>query len=322
MRTFAWALVAALGQTALLLVLRHVIRMWPVGAAGAAVRMIAAVLIACCLVLPRGGWRRLAIGTQFWPLMLMGFEAIMVNVCWFGALKYTTATNAAVLQRLDLLFVLLLAAALGLEPLHRAQLLILPVLLGGAALVMRVNEFAFGGAGGGKLLGDCLVVVGAFFLAANAFVIRGIMRHMEEDAIGFYNMLLSVPGFLVVIAVEGKLGPEPGYSVGSALAWLGLLGVVSATALVLYYLAMRRMYVWRLRALMLLVPLLTIVLERVLWGVTLAPLQYAGAALLIGGTGLLIVDEIRHRASRPAGAVQREKPDPEVALSIAEEQTS
>jgi len=303
MRTLAWAFAAALGQTVLLLILRKVMAIWPVGVGGGAVRLMAAVIIGAMIVLRDKSWRRLRIGPMAKPLLFMGFESILVNVCWFGGMKFTTAANAAILQRLDLIFVLLIAAAMGYERLHATQWLVLPVLIAGAALVMRVHQFTLSG----HMLGDCLIVVGAFFLASNAFVIRGIMRHMEEDAIAFYNMLLSVPGFLAVAAFERHAAPL-GTSLAPALVWLTLLGVVSAIALVLYYLAMRRMHVWKLRALMLISPLMTIALEHFLWQTTLQPMQYLGAGLLIGGTAALVLAELRQRAAGeavPSGMIHR-----------------
>ena len=48
-------------------------------------------------------------------LLLMGAISLVINLLWFGSVRLTTATNCAMLFRLDLLFVVLIGALLGQE---------------------------------------------------------------------------------------------------------------------------------------------------------------------------------------------------------------
>ena len=57
--------------------------------------------------------------------------------------------------------------------------------------------------------------------------------------------------------------------------------------------ALRRMDVWKLRMYMLSAPVLTAAVEWPLWGLRLAPLQWLGAAIILGGLAVLIRIEAR-----------------------------
>ena len=71
-----------------------------------------------------------------------------------------------------------------------------------------------------------------------------------------------------------------------------------AVSLPLYYVALRRMDVWKLRTFMLATPVLTAIVERLLWGVRLAPLQWLGGAIILAGLAALIQMEWRLASGR------------------------
>jgi len=264
-------------------------------------------LLATTVLLSRRGWRRLVPrGTITW-LFLMGLISIGINLLSFGALKWTTATNAAMLFRLDLLFVLLIGAALGLERIGFWQLLLMPVLLVGLALAVEIQRFTFSG----HIVGDLMVLVAAFGLAGNAFIIRHILRTMDEVAISFYNHATSTLGFVGLALVSREIersGPllrEP-----RAWMWIAALGLSAAVSLPLYYVALGRMAVWKLRTFMLTAPLLVAVVEWPLFGFHLHPLQMLGEAIILLGLLVLIVLD----SHAPRRGIEEPLEEPLVAL--------
>ena len=86
-----------------------------------------------------------------------------------------------------------------------------------------------------------------------------------------------------------------------AWLWVGLLGLLSAFALPLYYAALRRMAVWKLRAWMLAVPVLVAAADWLIWGTRLSGRQGLGAATVLAGLAVLTYVE------RPAIAIQEGK---------------
>lgn len=271
------------------LVLRGALRIWPVGTAGAYSRVISLALLMAWVGMTGKGWRRLRPGKVWRWLLVMGAVAIVINISWFAGLKLTAATSATVLLRLDLLFVVLIGAALGLERISIRGLLTIPVMLVGLVLVMEAHQLSWTG----HLLGDLMVVVAALGLASNAFVVRRILRHMDEPAAAFYNVLMSMAGFWALASYEGLAVPEAVTAYPAAWWWLVAVGIFAGVGAPLYYAALRRMMVWKLRAFLLLSPLIVALAEWAIWGVHLHRLQYLGAALLLGGVLALIWDEAR-----------------------------
>ena len=271
--------------TVFLLVLRGVLHVCAVSVAGALSRVVAVTVLFAWVCAGQGGWRRLRLrGAGRW-LLLMGLVSCTVNFLMFGAYKWTPATNVAVLLRLDLPFVLLIGMVLGLERIGVAGLLTLPVMGVGVALLMQVQRMEFGG----HAVGDAMVVVGAFGLAVNAFVIRHILRTLKEPVVAFYNSLISGLGFWILACAQGFPIPADVRRNPSVWLWLPAFGVVGALTLICYYTALRRLMVWKLRTYLLLSPLLVALAEWSIWDVRLTIAQWLGAALLLGGTGVLVV---------------------------------
>ncbi|NQT12810.1 MAG: DMT family transporter [Planctomycetes bacterium] len=292
MRYAFYASLAIVPWVAFTLLLRFLVKMegWPVGLVGVFSRVVTVPLLVAWILATGAGWRRLRPRGVLGWLLVMGMLSIVINMLWFTSVKWTTATNVAMLFRLDLVFVVLIGAVLGLERIGIVQLALLPLMFVGLALVAEVHKCDFDG----HFVGDLMVVIAAAGLATNAFVIRHILRAMDEEAVALYNHSISMLGFLVLALVGGDFARTAEvFASSSAWLWIGLLGVVGAVGLPLYYFALARMDVWKLRTFMLATPVLTVAIEWPLWGVRLSALQGLGAAVILGGLAALIHIESR-----------------------------
>ncbi len=292
MRQAFYASLAVVPWVVFTLLLRFTVKMegWPVGLVGTFSRLITLPLLGGWILATGTGWRRLLPRRAIGWLLLMGALSIAINLLWFASVKWTTATNVAMLMRLDLIFVVLIGAVLGLERLGPAQLALVPLMFVGLALLSEIQKFDFGG----HLLGDVMVVVAALGLAANAFIIRHILRTMDEEAVALYNHSMSMLGF-VALGLAGGDFARTQEVLAEPAGWapIVLLGVVATVGLPFYYVALRRMDVWKLRMYMLSAPVLTAAVEWPLWGLRLALLQWLGAAIILGGLAVLIRIEAR-----------------------------
>jgi drug/metabolite transporter (DMT)-like permease len=290
MQGIGFALLSIVGMAALTLVLRAALETWPVGLAGTLSRVVTLAALGSWVLARRGGWRRLRPGCAGGWLVLMGLNSIVINLLLFASLLWTTATNNALLFRLDLVFVVLIGGLLGIERIGLKQLMLLPIMLVGVALVGEVEQFEWKG----HLLGDLMVMAGALGFAVNAFVIRHILRTMDEESVALWNHSFSTLGFVVLAAVNGQFGLI-GQIGAERIAWLWIvaLGLVAAAALPLYYAALARMSVWRLRTWLLLTPVLVAVIEWPVWGTRLSASQCVGAAIILAGLAALIRIEAR-----------------------------
>jgi drug/metabolite transporter (DMT)-like permease len=224
----------------------------------------------------------------------MGVISALINLGWFSSVKWTPATNVAMLFRFDVVFVVLIGALLGLERIGLRQLALLPMMFVGLALLTEIGKFDWGG----HIRGDLMTVITAFGLSINAFVIRHILVMMDEESVALYNHAISTLGFLALAIVGGGFTRLP-VVFESSSGWMpiAVLGVLLAVSLPLYYVALRRMDVWKLRMFMLATPVLAAVVEWPLLGIELSMLQCVGGAIILAALALLIRMEWRLSAA-------------------------
>ena len=273
MQALGFGMAAVLGWAVFTLLLRGALEVLPVGLTGFLSRIVTLAVL--------GGWvlatgdksRRLRPRGKGGWLLLMGGLSIIINLLWFASLQWTPATNVALLFRLDLLFVVIIGAALGLERIGRVQLALLPIMLVGLALVIEINRVDWSG----HLVGDLMVVVAALGFAVNAFVIRHILQVMDAGAVSLYNHAMSTFGFLGLACVNDNFQRLPELA-GRPVTWFWIvaIGLTAAVGLPLYYAALRRMPVWKLRTLMLSAPLVVAAVEWSMWGLEFSRQQILG----------------------------------------------
>ena len=307
MKTVFYASLAVVPWVAVTLMLRWLISIqgWPIGLVGTFSRIVTLPVLGLWIVTVGAGWRSLRPQGRGKWLLLMGAISIVINLLWFGAVQWTTATNVGMLIRFDVVFVVLIGSALGLERIGLRQLALIPVMFVGLALLMEIQKFDWGG----HIVGDTMTVVAAFGFSVNAFVIRHIMVVMHEEPVALYNHAISMLGFVGLALVSGDFARTPEV-LASKQAWISMavLGVAIAASLPMYYVALRRMDVWKLRMFMLATPVLTALLEWPLLGLELSPLQWLGGAIILAALAVLIRMEWRLAVEERDSAKREQTP--------------
>ena len=210
---------------------------------------------------------------------------IVLNLLLFFALQWTTATNHALLYRLDVVFVVLIGSLLRIERIGWRELLLLAVMLFGIALVAEIGPSGFQL----HIIGDLVVVGAAAAFAANAFVVRRVLRTMDVESVALWNVVITGFGFIGLMLARSELS-----TVGDALwspttwIWVGLLGLLFALFVPLYYATLNRMPVWKLRMWMLSAPVLVAVADWLIWDTRLTPLQWVSMGVVLCGLAGLI----------------------------------
>jgi len=224
------AILTVVVMVAQTLLMRAALSHWPVGMVGTFSRMFTIGLLGAW-VLGRGeGWRRLnPRGCGNW-LVLMSVNAIAINLLLFTSLKYTTVTNHALLYRLDVVFVILIGTVLGLERIGWRELLLLPVMLLGAACIAEIRFSRLEP----HVVGALMVIGGALGFAVNAFILRHIFRTMDTEAVALLNVLATGAGFLGTMLLRNELAGA-GIADPSVWLWVSLFGASFAVYLTLYY---------------------------------------------------------------------------------------
>jgi drug/metabolite transporter (DMT)-like permease len=287
MQTLFYSAIALIPWIAITLLLRYMVDIegLSAGLVGILSRAVCLPLLGSWILARGTGWRRFGLRGEGRRLVLMGGISIVINLAWFYSLRWTTATNVAILIRTDIVFVILIGATFGLERIRPAQLAVVPVMFIGLGLLCEIQRVDFTG----HLTGDLLVVCAALAFSINAFIIRVILKTLDGEVIAEYNHGISSLGFLAIVLLQGQFAELPAlFTPSRAYAVVGL-GVCTAIGLPLYYVALKHMPVWKLRVCMLAGPVFTALFERWCWGLVMTWTQMLGAAMILAGLATIVL---------------------------------
>lgn len=228
-------------------------------------------------------------------LLLIAACNFLLEAATIVGLRLTTALNAALLSRVDIVFAIVIGATLFRESPRKADFWGIALLAAGCVAVLDVHLRGISG----HLLGDLLIVAAGLLLASNAFVIRFKLASLHQDVIAFHNVLYSTIPF----ALASCWGTQVFSFTPANLAVIVILGIVVFGSYVTYYAALRSMAVWRVRTLQLTVPALVLFAGALFLRDPITTGQLRGAILVVAGE-LVILISARRNALAGAAATR------------------
>jgi len=237
----------------------------------------------------RVGWSR---------LLLIGFLGSFINLFMFIGVKLSDPTSAAIVQRIQILFAILLG---WLALRERPRWGDLPALVGMAAgfivLQMPLEKLHL------ATVGNFLVLASAFLIALNALLIKALARAVPVELIALANSCIIS---LSMVAIAGCAGHDLGVAVrgdgGYLLLWIGLgMGFLASASFVAYYYALKKLAIWQVSMTFLMIPVVSGVLQWTFLDAPVTGRQVLGMVLVSAGAVVLILlHQMRLRRSSAA----------------------
>lgn len=252
-----------------------------------------AVRFACgALVLAVAAWRlegTLALPRRYWlPVALVGVVGNGMNQLLFiNGLARSTAANAGLWLAIVPLLVAVFGAALGMER-------VTPRLWAGAAVTVVGIALVVGTQGGALHLavGDALLAGAVTLWAGYTLAARRLVQDLSPLRVTAVAMVCGA-AFLLALHLPALAAQDfRAVPVGS---WLGMIyaAVLSnAVGYTLYVWCVRRLGAAKVTLYSNLTPILTAVLAMALLGEAWRPVQWLGAALVLGGIGVARWDDL------------------------------
>ena len=235
---------------------------------------IAGVLLALFMVATRRPWPR---GRPLHVAIAMGAVGYVGQaVCFFAALNYASAGLVALLLYAYPTLVCLLAAAFLHERLTPKRLALLAVSFTGIALTL--------GGGHGASTGIFLGLAAAAFYSV--YILVGARELGGTDALAATTVVCLSAAATLAIASAFRAPQFPG-------AWWGWLAVAAiagfstVVAMIAFFAGLKRVGPAVASIASTLEPVVTVALAWVLLGESLAPIQVAGGALVLGSAAWL-----------------------------------
>lgn len=223
-------------------------------------------------------------------LLKIGLTGTAINVFGLYGLRLTSASNAAILTRTDLLFAILLARLMLGERLSLGQLFAAGIMLLGALRVVGFDSWGHAVSEGQEahlqLLGDLLIVASAFFLGLNACQIKRQMLCVSGEVVAAYNT-----GVMWLLCLLGSLFAGETTSLPPLAARHGALILANGCILffffLLYYFSLSQLPAWATRAFVLLSPAVVLGLSAPLLHEAIRAQQVHGMLLVVVGGVLM-----------------------------------
>ncbi|MDP1882370.1 MAG: DMT family transporter [Bradyrhizobium sp.] len=228
--------------------------------------------------LPKGiaGWR------PFFAIALLN------NVLPFSLIvtgqSHVSSGLASILNATTPLFTVLVMAAAGDERLHARRVAGVIIGLVGVA-ILRGPDLGFGGSQG---FGILLCLGGAFSYGLSALYARRKLSDSPPLATATFQMLASTLMMIVVAGAFERPWQLPMPGVTTWLALLGLAGLSTALAYIVFFQILRRSGSTNVMLVTLLIPVTAILLGSLVLGESISLAEIAGA--LVIGSALLVID--------------------------------
>jgi drug/metabolite transporter (DMT)-like permease len=197
---------------------------------------------------------------------------------------YIPSGLASILNATTPLFTVLVMAAAGDEKLLMRRVAgVLTGLIG--VIILHGQDFGFANSQG---LGILLCLAGAFAYGLSALYARRKLSNSPPLATAAFQLLASSLMMAVVAAVFERPWQLPMPGVTTWLAMIGLAGLSTALAYIVFFQILRRSGPTNVMLVTLLIPVTAILLGYLVLGEAMTPREIAGA--LVIGSGLLLID--------------------------------
>jgi len=260
---------------------------------GVTVRFLALIFL-LIFIFSKGYQKNLLEIRRVFPkLILIGILGFSLDFTAFFGLQLSTASNAAILLKADVLFTNFISIFVLKQRFSKLDWLLTLFILLGTLLVINIDftEFKLNG------IGDFLFILSALFVALNGFIIKSVQNDprvkVRDSTVAFYNNLITFFIFMFVFFLfERKIDQKAFTDHPLLIVSLIYTGFMQTVIYILYYYNLRILPVWIVRITLLLMPVFASFIGFFLLGETLSGLQIIGMIIVLLSTmGIILVQK-------------------------------
>jgi drug/metabolite transporter (DMT)-like permease len=258
---------------------------------GVMVRLLALIFLLIFIFIKGYQKDLLTIKAVFPKLILIGILGFSLDITAFLGLQLSTASNAAILLKSDVLFTNVISILVFKQRFTKADWLLTFFILIGTVFVIDIDfsNFKLNG------IGDLLFILSALFVALNGFIIKSVQTDkrvkVRDTTVAFYNNLITFIIFLLIFTIFERKIPIHTIEENSILmVSLIYTGIMQTAIYILYYYNLRILPVWIVRITLLIMPVFASLIGFFLLGETLKTIQIIGMIIVLLSTmGIILI---------------------------------
>ena len=209
---------------------------------GVTVRLLALFFLLIFIFIKGYHKNLLAIKVLFPKLLLIGILGFSLDITAFLGLQLSTASNASILLKSDVLFTNFISILIFKQRFTKADWILTLFILIGTIFVIDIDfaNFRLNG------IGDLLFILSALFVALNGFIIKSVQTDkrvkVRDTTVAFYNNLITFIIFLLIFTIFERKIPIQTINENSVLmVSLIYTGVMQTAIYILYYYLIQKM---------------------------------------------------------------------------------
>jgi len=266
---------------------------------GVTVRLLALIFLLFFIFIK--GYQRnlLSIKVVFPKLILIGVLGFSLDITAFLGLQLSTASNAAILLKSDVLFTNFISILVFKQHFTKVDWLLTLFILLGTVFVIDIDfaNFRLNG------IGDLLFILSALFVALNGFIIKSVQTDkrvkVRDTTVAFYNNLITFIIFLLVFTIfERKIPIQTVKENSMLIVSLIYTGIMQTAIYILYYFNLRILPVWIVRITLLIMPVFASLIGFILLRETLKSIQIIGMIIVLLSTMGIILLQRRKKTNQ------------------------
>ncbi len=258
---------------------------------GVTVRLLALIFLLIFIFIKGYQKNLLAIKAVFPKLLLIGILGFSLDITAFLGLQLSTASNAAILLKSDVLFTNIISILIFKQRFTKTDWGLTLFILIGTVFVIDIDfaNFKLNG------IGDLLFILSALFVALNGFIIKSVQTDkrikVRDTTVAFYNNLITFIIFLLIFTIFERRLPTQTIKENSVLiSSLVYTGIMQTAIYILYYYNLRILPVWIVRITLLIMPVFASLIGFFLLGETLRGIQIIGMIIVLFATmGIILL---------------------------------
>lgn len=218
-------------------------------------------------------------------LIFIGLMGSLYNLGTLMGLKHSTAVNASILLRADIMFSIILGWVFLKERLSLFDFLGIGLMMLGSFLIMKIGILGLQF----RWRGDSFFLLATLALSVNAMMIkRLLLDEIPGRIIAVFNATINVIFFATFTLILEQYHNLRFFSEREIFFLVPTLGLLTGITYLLYYGALTHIPIWLVRILMLLIPIFTAVIGYTILAEVINQGQLYGMILTIVG-GILIL---------------------------------
>ena len=263
---------------------------------GMLVRLITLVILTLVMLFDKTILQLFKVKPVLPVLILIGVLGFALDFTSFIGFRHGSASVGTILLKTDVIMISLMSIIIYKEKFTLKDWALTLTMLLGVVLVLKINLFQLQFSPT-----DLFFILSAFFVSCNAFIIKWVQNQKKvpvlNNVIAYYNNLITLITFTILSFISGDVAQVSNILNTTSLSIVFLIaGFGQFSIYYFYYKSLRELPVWIVKAILLLIPILTLIFDVIQSQNVPEYSQLIGTVIVLGSAAGILLEHERKKS--------------------------